>query len=192
MSVASANSALQRARAGVERLALSEQEAPAQAVGSLDAREQELLQRYMAAFEAYDTPAVVALLKNDATWEMPPFTAWYEGAEAIGRLVETQCPAEAPGDLLFVATSANGQPACAAWMRGPDGVHRAFQIHVLDVDPDVRPDGSLRVRHVSCFFDTSLFEAFGLPTVWPADDVLAGDDRRPSHFHDPLDPQARR
>jgi RNA polymerase sigma-70 factor (ECF subfamily) len=116
----------------------------------------------MAAFEAYDPSAVVSLLVEDVTWEMPPFTGWYAGVTAVETLIRTQCPAKNPDDLRFVAVRANGQPACAAWMRDPDGVHRAFQIHVLDVVPT----GSA-VQHVTCFFDTALFAAFGLPLELP-------------------------
>ncbi|HEX2804571.1 MAG TPA: sigma-70 family RNA polymerase sigma factor [Kineosporiaceae bacterium] len=177
ITVASANSALQRARAGVERLTsagggLSDSAGGDPAIDgnrlaarALGPRERDLLDRYLAAFENYDTDAVVALLAEDATWEMPPYTGWYEGADAIGVLIRTQCPAKGPGDLRFVATSANGQPAFAAWLREPDGVHRAFQIHVLDLA--TLPDGRPVVKHVACFFDTSLFRAFGLPEVLP-------------------------
>lgn len=162
ITVASANSALQRARARMEKLSPPE---PAR-TAELSDRERDLLRRYIEAFEQYDTARVVALLAEDATWEMPPFTGWYSGAAAIDVLIRTRCPASAPGDLRFVATSANGQPAAAAWMRGDDGVHRAFQLHVLDVVPADRAGGT-EVRHVSCFFDTTLFEKFGLPLVLP-------------------------
>lgn len=159
VSVASANSALQRARAGVHRRDLD----AGLSRDVLDLRERDLLDRYMAAFERYDTSVVIDLLTEDATWEMPPFTGWYAGPAAIRTLIDVQCPAAAPDDLRYVAVRANGQPACAGWLRGEDGVHRAFQLMVLDVDHT----GSLpAVRHVSCFFDTTLFDAFGLPQVW--------------------------
>jgi RNA polymerase sigma-70 factor (ECF subfamily) len=158
VSEASANSSLQRARSRLKRLVGSEQEL--QRSSDLEARERDLLGRYVHAFEAYDTDAVVALLREDATWEMPPFLGWYEGREAIGTLIRTQCPAQKPRDLLFVETGANGQPAAAAYLRGADGVHRPFQIHVLDVAP-----GEERVRRVTCFFDAQLFATFGLPSV---------------------------
>jgi RNA polymerase sigma-70 factor (ECF subfamily) len=162
-SVPSANSALQRARARMTQLSPAEPPRTEE----LSNHERDLLRRYVEAFERYDTPAVVALLTEDATWEMPPFTGWYAGAEAIHTLIRTQCPAKRPGDLRMVATSANGQPAAATWMRGDDGVYRAFQVHVLDVVPAAGSPGSVRVRHVSCFFDTELFDAFGLPTTLP-------------------------
>lgn len=162
ITVPSANSALQRARAGVERHPRVER-TPDRG-GALDEHALDLLERYMAAFERYDTREIVALLREDATWEMPPFTGWYRGNEAIVALIRANCPAERAGDMRMAAVSANGQPACAMWMLGPDGVHRAFQVQVLDV---VEGPGGPRVGHVSAFFDTALFDAFGLPQVWP-------------------------
>jgi len=164
-SVAAANSALQRARARLAQVTGPGHEGvPApRRDAELDARQRALLDRFMAAFEAYDTEGVVALLTDDATWEMPPFDGWYAGAGAIGDLIRTQCPAQAAGDLRYRPVRANGQPACAAWFRGPDGVYRAFQLLVLTVTGGPRP----RVGHVACFFDTSLFARFGLPEVLP-------------------------
>ena len=52
----------------------------------------------MAAFENYDVKRIVELLAEDAVWEMPPYLGWYQGSTAIGHLIETHCPAEAPGD----------------------------------------------------------------------------------------------
>jgi RNA polymerase sigma-70 factor, ECF subfamily len=171
VSVASANSALQRARARLGKLALAgSAESPPGSPrdeAALADREKELLDRFMQAFEAYDTAALVALLAADATWEMPPFVQWYTGAEAIGELIRHQCPANAPGDLRYVATTANGQPACAGWLLGPDGVHRAFQLLVLE--PGEGPGGRLEIRHVACFFDTALFDKFGFSDVLPAE-----------------------
>jgi RNA polymerase sigma-70 factor (ECF subfamily) len=100
----------------------------------------------------------VELLTEDAVWEMPPYVGWYEGSDAIGHLIETHCPAEAPGDQIMVPTSANGQPAFALYMKQPDGSHRAFQLQVLTVTDK-------GVSHVGCFFDTALFEKFELPEV---------------------------
>jgi RNA polymerase sigma-70 factor, ECF subfamily len=162
ISVAAANSALQRARARLDRLPGEAGAPPDEA--DLQDRQKELLGRFMRAFEEYDIDAVVTLLAGDATWEMPPFVEWYSGAEAIGTLIRTHCPAKNPGDLRHLPTSANGQPACAVWMRGEDGVYRAFQLLVLTLAE--APHG-LVVRHVASFFDTELFKAFGVPQALP-------------------------
>jgi len=160
ISVAAANSSLQRARAHLERL--TDGSSGRSTVTALpDQRSSDLLEQYVAAFERYDVAAMVRLLTQDAIWEMPPFTAWYQGAEQIGRLISTQCPAEAEGDMRMVRTSANGQPALALYMRDVDGIHRAFHLQQLTVE-----DG--RVAHVVCYFDTDLFRVFGLPPELPA------------------------
>ncbi|HET8615547.1 MAG TPA: sigma-70 family RNA polymerase sigma factor [Actinomycetales bacterium] len=157
ISVAAANSTLQRARAHVEKLAAS----PESRGGTVpDQRSSDLLTRYVAAFENYDIDALVHLLTQDAVWEMPPFTGWYSGSQQIASLISTQCPASGAGDMRMVRTSANGQPVLALYMRDLDGVHRAFQLQQLTVEDD-------RVTHVVCYFDTSLFAAFGLADELP-------------------------
>jgi RNA polymerase sigma-70 factor (ECF subfamily) len=153
MSTAAVNSSLQRARAQVHKL---DPEDPSKPLD--DAHAKELLADYMAAFENYDVKRIVELLAEDAVWEMPPYLGWYEGPAAIGHLIETHCPAQAAGDQIMVPTSANGQPAFALYMKEADGVHHAFQIQVLTLSGE-------GVTHVSTFFDTSLFEEFGLPDV---------------------------
>ena len=151
------NSTLQRARAQLDQAAPSEDEITEPA----SADQRELLDRYVAAFEDKDIQAIVQLFTKDAVWEMPPFTAWYQGAETIGRLIDTQCPARGPGDMRLIPTRANGQPAFGLYMRGEDGAHRPFQLHVLSVTES-------GVGHVVCFFDLSLFPTFGLPEILPA------------------------
>jgi RNA polymerase sigma-70 factor, ECF subfamily len=155
-STAAVNSMLQRARAQLDRAALSQDDV----VEPEEPERRALLDRYVAAFESYDVDAIVALFTEDAIWEMPPFTGWYQGARTIGNLISTQCPASGPADMRMLRADANGQPAFALYMRDPDGVHRAFQIQVLSVTEG-------RVSHVGCFFDTGLFRAFNLPEVHP-------------------------
>jgi len=154
-STAAVNSMLQRARAQLDRAALDRDDV----VEPDDPERRALLDRYVAAFEDYDVDAIVSMFTEDAVWEMPPFTGWYQGATAIGSLISSQCPASGPADMRMVRADANGQPAFAMYMRDPDGVHRAFQIQVLTLAED-------GVSHVGCFFDTGLFRAFGLPEVY--------------------------
>jgi RNA polymerase sigma-70 factor (ECF subfamily) len=150
------NSALQRAHAQLEERGLTADTVTPR----LDADQQRLLDRYVDAFWRKDVVAIVSLLKQDAVWEMPPFTGWYAGAENIGALIDTQCPGGVH-DMPMVATRANGQPAFGLYMRQPDGSFTPFQLQVLDLDGD-------RVAHVAAFFDTALFEQFGLPARLPA------------------------
>jgi RNA polymerase sigma-70 factor (ECF subfamily) len=153
-STAAVNSLLQRARAQLESVGPSEDEQLAEP-DSPETRD--LLDRYIAAFENYDIDALVKMFTEEAIWEMPPFDGWYQGPEAIVTLTREKCPAEGPGDMRFIRTTANGQPAAALYMINREtGKHDAFQLHVLDV----KADG---VSHVVAFLDTSLFEKFGLP-----------------------------
>jgi RNA polymerase sigma-70 factor (ECF subfamily) len=92
---------------------------------------------------------------------MPPITGWYQTPEHIVLLTETHCPATGPGDMVLLPTQANGQPAFAMYMRGDDGAHRAFQLHVVHLR-------GAAVDHVVAFLDTSLFAKFGLPDTLPA------------------------
>jgi RNA polymerase sigma-70 factor (ECF subfamily) len=153
-STAAVNSLLQRARAQLEAVGPSEDDELAEP----DSPEtKDLLDRYIAAFEAYDIDKLVKMFTADAVWEMPPFDGWYQGPEQIVTLTRVHCPAEGPGDMRFIRTTANGQPAAALYMREGDK-HVAFQLHVLDV----KPGG---VSHVVAFLDTALFEKFGLPAA---------------------------
>ncbi|MCP2169051.1 sigma-70 family RNA polymerase sigma factor [Goodfellowiella coeruleoviolacea] len=156
-TTAAVNSMLQRARAQLDQAAPS-RDAVSEPTA---AHERELLDRYVAAFEAKDIPAIVALFTADAVWEMPPFADWYRGPDQIGTLVDTQCPARGPGDLRLIPCRANGQPAFGLYLRAEDGGHRPFCLHVLTVT-------GAGVSHVVSFFTPELFPRFGLPEHLPA------------------------
>lgn len=151
-TTAAVNSLLQRARAQLDAAGLSADDR-LNAPGSADA--QNLLARYMAAFEAYDIERLVDIFTSEAIWEMPPFVGWYQGPQDIITLIHQQCPAELPGDMRMLPLTANGQPATAMYMHAGDH-HVPFQLHVLDVTPD-------GVTKVVAFLDTALFAKFGLP-----------------------------
>jgi RNA polymerase sigma-70 factor, ECF subfamily len=154
-TVASVNSALQRARAQLQQATPSADEVTEPS----EAEKRDLLDRFVAAFEAKDVAAMVKIFTTDAVWEMPPFTGWYQGPEDIARLVDTRCPAEGPGDMRLVPTRANGQAAFGLYMRDGD-TYRPFNLPVLTLTRD-------GVSHVSCFFDLRLFRTFGLPESLP-------------------------
>lgn len=155
-STAGVNSALQRARAQLAAAAPSEDDAAT----PLSARQQELLDRYVAAFEVKDVASIVALLAADVVWEMPPYAAWYRGRTHVARHLETRCPG-GPGDLRLVPVAANGQPGLAQYLRGADGAFHAFNLQVLTFTGD-------EVTHVATFLDPGLFPVFGLPSTVPA------------------------
>lgn len=155
ISVAAVNSTLQRARAQLDTVQPRQDTVAA----PLDADQRELLERYVKAFEDKDINAIVALFTADAVWEMPPFIGWYQGAANIGRLIDTACPAEGPGDMKLLPINANGQPGFGLYMRDGD-VYKPFNLPVLTLGPN-------GITHVSSFFDLSLFEKFGLPAEIP-------------------------
>ncbi|MFF0306083.1 sigma-70 family RNA polymerase sigma factor [Streptosporangium sp. NPDC004379] len=154
-TTAAVNSALQRARERLGQVAPSE----GGTTEPDEPDERELLDRYVAAFQAKDVPAIVELLTAEAVWEMPPFTAWYRGRAAVARHLATRCPA-GPGDLRLLPVGANGQPGFAMYLRD-DGGYRPFGIQVLT------PTAS-GVAHVAVFFGLRLFTTFGLPPRLPA------------------------
>lgn len=160
-TTAAVNSALQRAHAQMSERALTADTV----TDDLSPAQQAMLERYVDAFWRKDVGAIAAMLKNDAVWEMPPFTGWYLGSATIGKLIDTQCPG-GTHDMPMIRTTANGQPAFGLYMRTPQGHFEPFHLQVLDLDGD-------RVRHVGAFFDNRLFAAFGLPERLPADYVPA-------------------
>jgi len=148
-SVASVNSALQRARATLASRAVDEPSADA-----LDADQQELIARYVDAFERYDMTALVALLHDDAVMSMPPYDFWLRGSDLmIEWFVGTGVGCR--GSRL-VATTANGCPAFGSYRVDPEGGWSPWAIQVLEVS------GGLIVGHHN-FVDPALFPAFGLP-----------------------------
>jgi RNA polymerase sigma-70 factor (ECF subfamily) len=155
-SVASINSALQRARATLA--SLPSDPAPAQ----LDADHAELLARYVDAFERYDIEKFTALLHEDAVMSMPPFSLWIEGASKIGRFMVLPGPAQCANSKL-IPVRANGCPAFGQYKPDPvNGGYTPWGLQVLEI-----VDG--KIAHWNCFLDTdSIFPTFGLPEHLPA------------------------
>jgi len=149
-SVASVNSALQRARATIEELELDAGAAPA-AVD--DAEQRELLAGYVEAFERYDIASLVKLLHDDAAFSMPPFPLWVRGPEQIHAFM-TGTGAKCEGSRLLV-TQANGGPAVAIYNPAEDG-YTPWAIVVLEMS-----DGAITGLHH--FIYPELFAEFGLP-----------------------------
>ena len=151
-SVASVNSALQRARAS---LAASRPAADA-APDEMDDERRELLARYVDAFERYDMDALTALLREDASWSMPPYDLWLQTHDDI----RDWClgPGIACRGSRLVPTSANGSPAFAQYKPAPDGGYEAWSLQVLELSGD-------RIAGITFFLDTArFFPLFGLPT----------------------------
>jgi RNA polymerase sigma-70 factor (ECF subfamily) len=150
------NGMLQRARATLSDAAPAEDDINEPA--SPDDRA--LADRYAAAFETADIAALTELLREDAVLDMPPLLTWFAGRAPVLAFLQAQVLRE-PGQFRLLPTSANGQPAFAAYMRGADGVHRAHGILVLTI-------ATSRVTRATMFMDPGLLATFGMPPALPA------------------------
>jgi RNA polymerase sigma-70 factor (ECF subfamily) len=168
-STASINSALQRAR---ETLAKRYPDGRPLVVVQANAAQQNLLDRYLQAWEGFDVDAFVALLKEDATFTMPPWPRWYAGREDLRTffgMVRMNF-----GGLRLVSTAANGQPAFGMYERaGEDAPWAAHSIHVLTLEQGM-------ISAVTAFGEPALFHSFGLPLILP-DDANAELRSTPHH-----------
>jgi RNA polymerase sigma-70 factor (ECF subfamily) len=151
ISPAAANGLLQRARDKLAEAALSEQTVS----DTLEPDQQHVLDEYVAAFERADIPALQRMLLADASLEMPPLKTWFSGRAAIigfwKSLILT-----GSGRFRVVATSANGQPAAAMYLRHADGSYHADALHVLTPAPG-------GIARIVVFLQSTVFELFDFP-----------------------------
>jgi RNA polymerase sigma-70 factor (ECF subfamily) len=157
-SVASVNSALQRARATLESSNVS----VADTGPSVDQADAELLARYVAAFENYDMDALTSLIHEDATQSMPPFDLWLSGRNDI--LTWWVGPgAGCRGSRVIPTIAANGAPAFGQYKPNEAGDgYEPWALQVLEIE-----DG--RIVEFTFFLDTkTVFPLFGLPLEFEA------------------------
>jgi RNA polymerase sigma-70 factor (ECF subfamily) len=159
-SVASVNSALQRARATLTARA-GGSPGPRE---SLDAHDRDMLARYVEAFERYDVRALTALIHEDATQSMPPYELWLSGRDDIftwwfGPGIGCR------GSRVIPAPDANGSPAFGQYKPCAEGAgFEPWALQVLEVENG-------RIVELTFFLDTGrLFPLFGLPARLEADD----------------------
>jgi RNA polymerase sigma-70 factor (ECF subfamily) len=151
-TVASVNSALQRARAtlAASNVSAGDSSPP------LDEEDRALLARYVAAFEAYDIDALTSLLHEDATQSMPPFDLWLRGRDDIfewwfGPGIGCR------GSRVIPTVAANGSPAFGQYKPSPDGGYEPWALQVVEVSGG-------RIVELTFFLETeTLFPLFGLP-----------------------------
>jgi RNA polymerase sigma-70 factor (ECF subfamily) len=151
-SVASVNSALQRARATLEASDLSAEGTP-----SVQGPDRELLDRYVAAFERYDMQALPALIAEDASQSMPPYELWLTGRDDI-LAWWTGRGAACRGSKVIPAPSANGRVAFGQYKPSQTGPgYDPWALQVLEIE-----DG--RIVDFTFFLSTAtIFPLFGLP-----------------------------
>ncbi len=151
-SVASVNSALQRARAtlAANDVSASDPSPP------LDESDRELLARYVEAFERYDIDALTALIQEDAAQSMPPYDLWLSGRDDIfewwfGPGIGCR------GSRVIPTVAANGSPAFGQYKPSPEGGYEPWALQVLELSGG-------RIVELTFFLDTeALFPLFGLP-----------------------------
>lgn len=154
-STASVNSALQRARATLERQ---------HGIGNMDQRavvapeQHALLDRYVRAWEDKNLDGFVELLQSEATYAMPPWSHWYQGRDSIGRFFAEIWPRY--GRFRLSPTHANGQPAFVLYTLAEGELEwRAHSVQVLGVGEDGISSLTAFMRPLA----TALVPAFGLP-----------------------------
>jgi len=152
-SVASVNSALQRARATLAAHDLEDTRASV-----TDEEQQALLARFVDAFERYDVSQLVTLLHDDVVQSMPPHRLWLEGPDQViawmlGKGIGCK------GSRLL-ATTANGCAAFGQYRPDPEGGHAPWALQVIEVSGD-------RISGIHSFLYPELFPVFGLPTHLP-------------------------
>jgi RNA polymerase sigma-70 factor (ECF subfamily) len=150
-TVASVNSALQRARATLS----ANRAASTQSSEPMDDAQRALLARYVDAFERYDMDSLTALLQEDASWNMPPYDLWLQTHLDIRRW----CLGPGIGcqGSRLVPTVANGSPAFGQYKPSPNGGHEPWSLQVIETSGG-------RISGITFFLDTErFFPLFGLP-----------------------------
>jgi RNA polymerase sigma-70 factor (ECF subfamily) len=154
-SVASVNSALQRARASLaSRTPVQSQQATLAALG--DAEQRALVTRLVDAWERADVPALVGMLTSDVRLTMPPLPIWLDGVEMV-RLFLAERIFATPWRL--VPRTVNGQLAFVAYQGQPDGTFALGGVNVLTLDGD-------RISAITSFLDPGTLGPFDLPKLF--------------------------
>ncbi|HEX4702439.1 MAG TPA: sigma-70 family RNA polymerase sigma factor [Pseudonocardiaceae bacterium] len=152
-TVAAVNSGLQRARAKLDDVVEDQVAEPA------DRDRRALVDRYVTAFENADVIALTRLLTDDVVLEMPPMRNWYLGRADYGRFMARVFEVRGP-HWRMIHTSANGQPALAAYARADDGEYHLHTLQVLTVT-------TAGISHNVVFQDEKLSTTFALPSTVP-------------------------
>jgi RNA polymerase sigma-70 factor (ECF subfamily) len=151
ITTAAVNNLLLRARAQVEEGAGTEEDV----VEPSDPLHRATLDRFIEAFHQADMAGLSRLLRDEVVLEMPPSPTWFHGREPVMRFIAAVCPAHS---MRMLPTTANGQPAAAAYSLDADGIHRPHSVQVLTAT-------RTGVTRIVAFLDPDLFGLFGLPAA---------------------------
>lgn len=155
MTAAAINSALQRARESMKQSDRKSAPTPAR----LNEQLSSLLTRYVAAWEAADSAALVDVLREDVALTMPPIPVWFQGRLDIRAFLDGYLfKSFDPFRVKLVPLRANGSPAFAVYQMDASGVYRAAAIHILTIE-----NGGIRELNDFLTPDGRLFSRFGLP-----------------------------
>jgi RNA polymerase sigma-70 factor (ECF subfamily) len=155
MTTAAVNSALQRARESMKQSDRKTSPSPAR----LNEQLSSLLNRYVAAWEAADSAALVAVLREDVALTMPPIPVWFGGRADIRSFLDGFLfKSTTPFRLKLLPLRANGSPAFAVYQMDASGIYRAAAIHVLTIE-----NGGIAEINDFLISDGSFFSLFGLP-----------------------------
>ena len=156
LSVPAVNSALQRARYTLRQFHMESEAPQSESRPQL----QNLLDRYMTLWEQADIPGLVALLREDAWFTMPPFPIWFQGREAIATALSTNIFTSGRQRRLL-PTRANSSPAFGLYQREADAdVYRLIGLVVLDVVSE-------QIGSLVAFLEPSKLSHFALPLTLP-------------------------
>ncbi len=158
MTTAAVNSALQRAR---ETLKQSAERKSKPTPARLNEQLASLLSRYVAAWEAADSAALVAVLREDVALTMPPLPVWYGGRADIQSFLDSYLfKSYHPFRVKLVPMRANGSPAFAVYQMDEENIYRAAALHILTIE-----NGQISEINDYLTFDGKLFTKLGLPLV---------------------------
>lgn len=157
LSIPAVNSALQRARRALRQMHKGDDAATTIPRPQL----QDLLDRYTTLWEQADIPGLVALLREDAWFTMPPFPIWFQGRAAIATALSTSI-FTAGRQRHLLATRANGRPAFGLYQREAQAsVYQLFGLLVLDMDGE-------QITSLVAFLELSTLTSFVLPATFPS------------------------
>jgi RNA polymerase sigma-70 factor (ECF subfamily) len=167
-TVEAVNSALARARAQLDRAELTEETL----VEPADPAHRVVINQYAEAFQNADVAALLRLLREDVTFEMPPHLTWFSGRVAVTHFLGTKVFPRA-GAIRMLPTTVNSQPALGSYTRGGDGLYLPHSLQVLTLT-------RAGISRIVSFHDRHLFETAGLPPKLEDEDPPTGGRRASS------------